>query len=197
MPGFVDEFMSKWGGQVSREVARSLGLNSGVVAQIIPQIVPLILSGLRKQKDERGGAPRVDHILNKYGSTSFLKDIAGLVAQKAQEPGPDPQLGGLLGQAGLQATQAIASQFKLDPQVAARLIPMVTPFVLAALSQKRDAQRVGSAGLAALLDREGDGSILDDAAGFLMKGLLGSPGAQGGAPAVGKILSGLFGKKKP
>ena len=196
MPSFVDEFMSKWGGELSAQIASTTGISSGVVAQIIPQIVPLILSGLRKQKDERGGPQRADHILNKYGSASFLQDIAGTVAEKAQDPSTDPQLGGLLGQAGLKATQAIAKQYKLDTAVAAKLIPMVTPFVLAALTQKRGAQRLGSSGLAALLDQEGDGSILDDAAGFIMKGLMGSSGAQGGAQAVGKILSGLFGRKK-
>ncbi|MDZ7293787.1 MAG: DUF937 domain-containing protein, partial [candidate division KSB1 bacterium] len=173
-----------------------LGISAPVIAQIIPQIIPLILSGLRKQKDERGGEARVDHILNKYGSASFLQDIAGLVAQKAQDKNPDPQLGGLLGQAGVQATQTIAKQFKLDTAVAAKLIPMVTPFVLAALTQKRDTQKAGASAIGALLDREGDGSILDDAAGFLLKSLTGSTGTQGTAQAVGGILSSLFGKKK-
>ncbi|MCR4440477.1 MAG: DUF937 domain-containing protein [candidate division KSB1 bacterium] len=188
--------MSKWGGEVSREIGNKLGISSNVVAQIIPQVVPLILSGLRKQKDERGGEARVDHILNEYGSASFLQNIAGLVAQKATDPSADPQLGGLLGPAGVQATQAIARQFKLDPGVATKLIPMVTPFVLAALRQKRATQKGGSSAVAALLDREGDGNILDDAAGFLMKGLMGGSGSRGGAQAVGNVLSSLFGKKK-
>lgn len=196
MPSFVQEFMSKWGGQVSTEIGNKLGISSNVVAQIIPQVVPLILSGLRKQKDERGGEARVDHILNKYGSASFLQDIASLVAQKATDPSADPQLGGLLGPAGVQATQAIAKQFKLDLGVANKLIPMVAPFVLAALTQKRVTQKGGSSVVTALLDREGDGSILDDAAGFLLKGLTGGSGSQSGAQVVGNILSSLFGKKK-
>ncbi|MBC7187731.1 MAG: DUF937 domain-containing protein, partial [Calditrichaeota bacterium] len=147
-------------------------------------------------KDERGGEARVDHILSKYGSASFLQDIPGLVAKKATDPNADPQLGGLLGPAGVQATQAIAKQFKLDPGVASKLIPMVTPFVLAALTQKRTTEKGGSSVVTALLDREGDGSILDDAAGFLLQGLTGSAGSQSGAQVVGNILSSLFGKKK-
>ncbi len=35
----------------------------------------MILGGLKKQKDNHGGEERVDHILNKYGSSSVLDDI--------------------------------------------------------------------------------------------------------------------------
>jgi hypothetical protein len=57
----------------------------------------MILSGLKKQKDEYGGPERVDHILNKYGDPSVRDNLAGLFSQKKQDDSVDPRLGGLLG----------------------------------------------------------------------------------------------------
>ncbi|MEZ4765259.1 MAG: hypothetical protein R3C26_19375 [Calditrichia bacterium] len=54
---------------------------------------------------------------------------------------------------------------------------------------------MGSSGIGALLDQNGDGSILDDVAGFLMKGLSGG-GSQGAGGLLGGLLGGLFGSKK-
>lgn len=193
MPGFIDEFMNSMGPEVSKQLAQNLGINKAVAAQIIPQVAPLIISGLKKQKDEHGGEARVDHILNKYGSADVLGNIAGLFSNKAKDANADPRLGGLLGDSGVQATDMISKQFGLSPQTAMKLIPMLAPVILGALSQKRDAGGAGSSGIAALLDQDGDGSILDDVAGFLMQGLSG--GGQKGS-LLGSVLGGLFGKRK-
>jgi hypothetical protein len=196
MPGFVEEFMGTLGPQVTKELSKNLGIQKSAASQIVPQLIPMILGGLKKQKDEQGGEARVDHILNKYGSSSVLEDIGGLFSKKVKDDTVDPRLGGLLGESGVQATDMIANQFKLDSSVASRLIPMLAPVVLGALTQKRDAQGAGSSGIASLLDQDGDGSILDDVAGFLMKGLLGGSGSQTGGNVLGSLLGGLFGKKK-
>ena len=74
-----------------------------------------------------------------------------------------------------------------------KIIPMLSPLVLGALSRKRDAEGQGSSGITALLDQDGDGNILDDVAGFLMKGLSGS---QSTGNIIGSLLGGIFGKKR-
>lgn len=195
MPGFVDEFMGSLGPQVAKGLASNLGINKNVASQIIPHVIPMILGGLKKQKDDFGGEERVDHILNKYGSADVLSNLGGLFKTKAKDTSVDPRLGGLLGESGVQATDMIANQFKLDSSVAAKIIPMLAPVVLGALTKKRDAGGVGSSGIASLLDQDGDGSILDDVAGFLMQGLLGGGGTQKGGGVLGSLLGGLFGKK--
>ncbi len=195
MAGFVDEFMQTLGPTVAKQMASNLGINQNVAQQIIPHVIPMILGGLRKQKDEHGGEARVDHILNKYGKADVLNDIGGLFAQKAQDENADPALGGLLGESGRQATNMIAEKFGLDGNTAMKLIPMLAPVVLGALMQKRDVQGAGSSGIAALLDQDGDGSILDDVAGFLMQGLMGS-GSQKGGNIIGSLLGGLLGGKR-
>ena len=191
MAGILDELMSSLGGDVTKQLSNTLGLDQGAASKIIPMVAPMILGGLKKQKDEHGGEERVNHILNKYGSSSVLDDIGGLFKSKASDPNADPKLGGLLGDAGVQATNLVSKQFNIDNGSASKIIPMLAPVVLGFLSKKRDADGLGSNGIASLLDQDGDGSILDDVAGFLTKGLGGSVG-----DILGGLAGGLFGGKK-
>jgi hypothetical protein len=193
MGNLLEDFMGSMGSQVTDQLSSSLGIDSKTAGAVIPQVLPMILGGLKKQKDERGGAERVDHILNKYGSESVLDDIGGLFSQKVQDPNPDPALGGLLGDAGLQASNLFGKQFNLDSGTAAKIIPMLAPVVLGFLTKKRDSG-TGLSGIASLLDQDGDGSVLDDVAGFLMSGLGDSSSKKGGL--LGGLLGGLFGGKK-
>jgi hypothetical protein len=193
MPGFTDEFMASLGPQVSKELSKNLGINQNIAQQILPAVIPMILGGLKKQKDEYGGEARVDHILNKYGSANALNNISGLFQSKAKDTSVDASLGGLLGNSGLQATDMIAKQFNLDKNTASKLIPMLAPIVLGALTKKRDTAGAGSKGIASLLDRDGDTSILNNVAGFLLKNAF--SGGQKGESALGSVLGSLFGKK--
>ncbi|MBN1998035.1 DUF937 domain-containing protein [candidate division KSB1 bacterium] len=196
MSSFIDDFMQQYGSEVTKGLTSNLGINKKTAAQLIPQVLPLVLGGLRRQKDDQGGAPRVDHILNKYGSASVLNNILGTMSEKAQDDRVDPRLGGLLGESGIEATKVLANNFKLDSSVLMKMIPMISPIILGALTRKRDTEGAGASGIAALLDQDGDGSVLDDVAGFLLQGLSGSGKRSSQANVLGGLLSGLFGKKR-
>jgi len=191
MSAFVQEFMKTMGPAIVPQFASTLKMSPSVVQQILPQVVPMILTGLKKQKDEFGGEARVDHILNKYGSAAALTNIAGLLTGKANQT-PDATLGGLLGNAGPQAASLLSKQFNLKGTQIAQMITMLAPVVLGFLSQKKE-KGAGISGVASLLDQDGDGSILDDVAGFLLKNAGGKSGSGG---AIGSLLGGLLGKRK-
>mgnify|MGYP001095698123 CR=1 FL=1 len=196
MADLVGDFMAQYGGDVSRQLGASLGLKSSDAAQLIPQVIPMIMGGLKRQMETRGGAARLDHILNKYGREDVLDDIGTALSAKARDTDPDPQLGGLLGPSGLQASQMIGQKFGLSTDKAMSLIPMLAPLILGFLSkQKNAAGGAGLGGLAALIDRDGDGNILDDIAGFLGPAL-GGGASSGGGGLLGGLLGGLFGKKR-
>jgi len=189
---FLDEFMQTFGGQASKDLAANLGLKKSAAAQIVPAVVPMILGGLKRQMETQGGADRVDHILNKYGSDSVLDDIAGSILNRSSQAA-DASLGGLLGNSGLQATDMIAQRFKLDPGIAAKIIPALAPLILGALTRKKNTSNDGIGGVASLLDRDGDGSILDDVAGMLFQG---SGASSSGGGILGKLLGGLLGGRR-
>lgn len=191
MPNFIEDFMSSMGPEVAKKLGSSLNVDQGTLQKIIPLVAPMILGGLKNQKDNFGGEQRVDHILNKYGSADVLQNLDQLFSNKMNDPKTDPKLGGLLGDAGTQAANLISKNFNLDSGTAMKLIPMLAPVILGFLSNKRDAQGAGSSGIAALLDQNGDGSILDDVAGFLLNQATG----QKSGNLLTNLLGGLFEKK--
>jgi hypothetical protein len=187
MAGFIDEFMKSYGPEVTRHMSTNFNVDQKTVKKLLPQLAPLILSGLKRQKDTRGGDERVDHILNKYGDASVLDNINDLISSKAQASSADPNLGGLLGDSGgLQAAQTLAKGLNIDASTIMKMIPALSPLLLGALSRKRDTSGAGISGIGALLDADGDGSIIDDVAGFLMKSGSIKAGNKG-------ILGSLFG----
>lgn len=195
MANLIDEFMDSLGGEVSKQISSNLGLDKNTVSNLIPQVAPLILGGLKRQMTDKGGAPRVDHILNKYGNASVLDNLSDLFSERAKDENPDPNLGGLLENAGNEAVSQLSNNFNLDTGTLAKFIPMLAPVILGFLTKKRDQDGLGSSGLSALLDQDGDGSILDDVGGFLLQGLSGS-GKQSREGLMGGLLGSLLGLKK-
>ncbi len=193
MANFIDEFMKTYGTEVTKNMSATYGLDQGTVQKLIPQLAPLILSGLKRQKDDRGGDARVDHILNKYGDSSVLNNIQDLISAKAHDPSADANLGGLLGTSGgIQAAQALGKSLNIDASKIMKMIPALAPIILGALTKKRDSSG-GIGGIGSLLDADGDGSIIDDVAGFILKGGAGQGTRNKGV--LGSILGGLFRKQ--
>lgn len=180
--------------EVSKQLSNNMGIRQEDAMQMIPAVAPLILGGLKRQMEQRGGADRVDHILNKYGSADVLGRIGDEIGIKAREENPDPRLGGLLGESGVKASDTISKQFNLDPSIAMKIIPALAPIILGALSNKRDKAGLGATGIASLIDQDGDGDVLDDVAGFLLKGLSSSGSSQ--SSGLLGVLGGLFSRKK-
>jgi len=193
MANFVDEFMKTYGSEVTKNMSATYGLDQGTVQKLIPQLAPLILGGLKRQKEDMGGDVRVDHILNKYGDQSVLNNIKDLISAKATDPAADANLGGLLGDAGgVQAAQVLGKSLNIDASKIMKMIPALAPLILGALSKKRDTSG-GIGGIGSLLDADGDGSIIDDVAGFILKS--GAGQTTKGKGVLGSILGGLFRKQ--
>jgi hypothetical protein len=189
MPNLLDDFISSLGPEVSRKMSTKTNIDESTIQNLLPVITPMILGGLKKQKDIRGGQERVDHILNKYGDPSVLNNIDDLFQKKLDDNNTDPNLGGLLGNAGTDATNLLSNNFKLDSNLAAKIIPMLAPIILGYLTKKRDTN-TGSSGLASMLDQDGDGSVLDDVVGLFLGGTSKS------SNPLSDLLGGLLGGKK-
>ena len=111
-----------------------------------------------------------------------------------QDQQADPRLGGLLGDSGMQATNMLSEQFNLSGGTAAKIIPMLAPIILGFLTKKRDRGGAGSTGIASILDRDGDGSILDDVAEMFLQGSSGR--SRGGGGLLGGLLGSLLGRRR-
>ena len=196
MADFLEEFMGSHGSEASKQLSSNLGINQSVASQIIPMVAPLIMAGLKRQMEQRG-EDHVNSILDKHGDASALDDIGGLFTSRAQEANPDPALGGLLGASGDQAADTISNIFNLDKGTVMKIIVMLAPIILGALTRRRDAGGAGSSGIASLINQQGDSSMLEDVAGSLLGSLAGSDSGSGSeADLISGLLGGLAGKRK-
>jgi hypothetical protein len=106
-------------------------------------------------------------------------------------------LGGLLGSnGGVQAAQTLAKNLNIDASTIMKMIPALSPVILGALSKKRDIGGAGLSGIGSMLDADGDGDgiIIDDVAGFLLKGS-GTTNQTRGKGVLGSVLGGLLRRK--
>ena len=195
MNNIMEEFLSSLGPEVSDQPSTNLGIDKNAVQQMLPEIAPMILGGLKRQKDNYGGQERVDHILNKYGNAEVLDNIGDFFSSQVERQDADPRLGGLLGDSGVQATNMLSKQFNLDGSTAMKIIPMLAPILLGFLTKTRDQDGAGSSGISAMLDRDGDGSILDDVAEMFLQGSMGGS-RRGGGGLLGGLLGSLLGGRR-
>ncbi|MBS1517641.1 MAG: DUF937 domain-containing protein [Bacteroidetes bacterium] len=180
------------GNQAPEKVGSALNIDPNIIKSVIPVIAPMILGGLKRQSEERGGQDRVDHILDKYGNPEVLENLDGHVMESVKQESFDSNLGGLLGNSGSQITDILKEKFNLDAGTAAKIIPIVAPLILGYLTKSKNNENVGSTGFASFLDQNGDGSIIDDVAGFFTNKQQSNEGSGGG---LMDILGGLLGKK--
>lgn len=190
--GFLDDLYQEHGPSVQQRVSTELGIPPDKAARVLPTVAPIILAGLKREMDKSGPA----------GVESRIQDM------NHNGIPDDEEVGGLLGGKGKEASVLMANQLGISGGAAAKLIPMLAPIIIGMLMKKGGAAGGAAAagkaggglgGMAAILDRNGDGSILDDLAGLVAKGGVGDllkGGAAGKSGCLGTILGMMMGGKK-
>lgn len=194
MSDFFSDLMNNIGGGAADKIGNTLGIDPNIITQAIPIIAPMILGGLKNQSENNGGQDRVNHILDKFGNPDVLNNVDGHINKVAQTDNFDTNLGGLIGNSGSQVTDVLTKNFNLDSGTAAKIIPMIAPLIMGYLTKSRNSNPEGSKGFASFLDQNGDGSIVDDVAGFFSNNQ--QTGNQGTGGGLMEILGGLLGGKK-
>jgi hypothetical protein len=170
---FIDELLREHGGDIQRQLTGQLGLTPQQAAKVVPKVGPLILGGLKRQMSAHGP----EHVENLASNFSAA------------------DLGSLLGGRDGEANEHLSRHLGISGGTAAKIIPMLAPIILGALLKKGRTPSTGGGGLgglAGILDRDGDGNILDDLAGIFMGGG-NSSGAAGGMSGKAGCLSALLG----
>ncbi|MEM7584277.1 MAG: DUF937 domain-containing protein [Acidobacteriota bacterium] len=170
MPDLVHQLTYDLGPTIATHLNNTLGIDPETSGRLLKQITPLILGGLNRQLQERG-VEHVDQLLTRHDDEQTLENLGERFRRIANAQGSELDSGDLLGDTGSTATQVLADHFALDADDARRIIPMLTPVVLAALAKKRDREALGAEGIAALIQEDGDARVLDDVQSFLRRRL--------------------------
>ena len=193
MSVFMDEFRRSVGSDVEGALGSELSLTPEQAAAAMDAVGPLVRGGLKRQVEQQGGEERLRHIMDKYSDASVVDDPRAYLGEAAQSGSGDPALGGLLGESGAEAAGMLDQRLGLSAGMGAKLIPMLAPLIRGLRAKKRSAASgAGSGGgddglsaLTKILDRDGDGKILDDVGGLLT--------GQGGQLVAGMAKAGCLG----
>ncbi len=187
MPSILDTLSARLDERALSQLSTRLGADEGNTSKAIAAAVPLLLGALAQNATAGEGAQRLHDALARDHDGSALDDPAG--AADARPGDGDAILGHILGDRRGIAEQGISRASGLDLSKVAPLLALLAPVVMGALGQARrkdgldagglsrvlgaerealGAQSPGVLGaLSRLLDRDKDGSVLDDVGGLL------------------------------
>ncbi|HET6797607.1 MAG TPA: DUF937 domain-containing protein [Gemmatimonadales bacterium] len=169
------------------QLTSRLGANEGNTSKAIAAAVPLLLGALAKNASDPQGAEQLHQALVRDHDGSVL-DAAKVADNQSSNDG-EAILGHILGDRRSVAEQGISQASGLDLSKVGPLLTMLAPLLMGALGRARAQQGLDPQGLARvlgqereelgarapgvlgavgrLLDRNHDGSALDDVSGML------------------------------
>jgi hypothetical protein len=197
--GFLDDLYRDHGRTVEDQLSNQYGLSREDAARVLPQVAPVILGGLKRRAEQQGQNPKVleDDLLRILRGGGANSPSSSPSAPQTIDPSV------IFGSKRGQAEQVIAGRMGLSPELTAKVLPMLIPVVLGALSKAGNSASPSHAstpsgnsggpggslgGLSTILDQNGDGSIMDDLARM-------SGGAKSGG-CLSALLGGLLGGGK-
>ncbi|MBV9242417.1 MAG: DUF937 domain-containing protein [Acidobacteria bacterium] len=181
------------GDQAINQISQSVGVDPGTANSVVQAALPHLINGLATNASTPDGASSLNNALDQHDG-SILNDLGGLASSifggGGQAASPATDAGGILSHilGGSQGavTQTVSQQTGVDTGQVAQIIVMLAPIIMSYLGQQKQAQGVGADGLgslitsalgggqpasggllsmaAGMLDRDHDGSAVDDIA---------------------------------
>jgi hypothetical protein len=170
------------------QLTTRLGANEGTTSKAIAAAVPLLLGALARNSSNPGGAEQLHQALVRDHDGRVLDQPTGIPDDQRLADG-QAILGHILGDRRSVAEQGISQASGLDVSKVGPLLTMLAPLVMGALGRARAQRNLDPQGLAQLLgqeredlgarapgilgalsrmlDRDKDGSPLDDISGML------------------------------
>lgn len=181
------------GSEAVDQISQQVGAEPSMVNSAIQAALPAILGGLANNASDPQQAQSLDQALEQDHDGGILDNLGGLsgmiFGQQATPRQADAGgiLGHILGSSQGRVAQDVSQQTGLPTGQVAQILMMLAPIVMGYLGQQKRQQGVGADGLGGLLggllgggassyqqqsggflDRDGDGSSLDDIASMAM-----------------------------
>ncbi len=177
----------KQGTQAVEQISQSLGANPTETNSAIQMALPMILGALAKNAQQPNGAEQLSNTLEKNHDGGILDNLGGFLGnnQQANADGLGI-LGHIFGNKQGAVAQQVSQNSGLDIGQVAQLMITLAPIVMGFLGKKKAEQNLDAGGLqnmlgeqqqqmqssgnptmdmiSGYLDRDGDGSSMDDLA---------------------------------
>lgn len=178
------------GGEALTQISQQVGADPSAVSSVVQMALPSILGGLANNAATPQGAESLNNALEQDHDGGLLDNIGSLSGMifggesAPREADAGGILGHVLGGSQGQVVQQASQQSGLQSGQVAQILMMLAPIVMAYLGRQKREQGVDAGGLGGLLggilgggapnpaaqtsggilDRDGDGSSLDDIA---------------------------------
>lgn len=183
------------GNDVVGQLTQNLGANQTNVNSAIQIALPMILSGLARNASNPQGAESLNNALEQDHSGGLLDNLTSFLGGGLQQPQQaDRQtngigiLGHIFGGSQTQVAQQVSEKSGLDLGQVAQLMIMLAPIVMNYLGKQKQEQNLDAGGVASwlggqqqqieqssqgsflsgILDRDHDGSVMDDLGSLAM-----------------------------
>lgn len=184
----TDVLQQALSGGAINQISQAIGADEQTTGTAIQAALPMLLSGLASNSQSEQGASSLLGALDRDHDGSALDDIAGLVGNLAQgQSGGESILGHIFGGQTSSIAQGVSQASGLDASKVAPLLSMLAPIVMGAIGRTQRESGIGAGDLAGLLggaaqqfgggdlmgmvsnllDRDHDGSPVDDVLGML------------------------------
>jgi hypothetical protein len=179
----LDAVMNARDGAAIDQLAQQFGLKPEQASAAVAAIMPALAQGLQRNMSSPTGQSALVSALSEGRHETYL-DNPDTLARPATTADGNRILGHVLG--SKETSRAVAARAGektgIDPEVLKQILPLVAALAMGGLSRQSKAgagtdPKTAGAGLASmigpLLDRDGDGSMIDDVAG-MVSGFVGS-----------------------
>ena len=192
---FTKQLLESLGGQVGDKLAGRNVVSRDQAVSALSSLTPVILGSLKRKQDELGESGLEELLANAGISESHADNIDDVLEKGLA--GHTSQTEAVLDEeTQVQTAHALSQKLNIGTTAAKKLIPMLAPIIIGMLIKKGGSAtpaKGGLGGIGAILDRDGDGSILDDIAGMVLGGGKSSDQKRGG---IIQWLLGLLFKRK-
>ncbi|GGH41707.1 hypothetical protein IA57_11570 [Mangrovimonas yunxiaonensis] len=213
MSGILDLLNSKAGKAIINGVSQQTNQPEGKTQDVLTMALPVLMQAMKRNAQTPQGAEGLMNALgNNKHDGSILDNLDGLFSGGVDAGvlnDGSKILGHVLGNKEQNVTNALGAKSGLDAGAVSEILKVAAPILLGFLGKQTRQQNVNSSSglesllggllqgnspkqeqsfLEAILDADGDGSVIDDVAGMV----LGGNKKKGG---LGGLLGGFLGKK--
>lgn len=188
MASLLDGLMQQLGGDTLRQIGTAIGADDATTHKAVGAALPALVGALAGNAQSPDGAASLASALDRDHDGSVLNDLPALLSGGGSGGGI---LGHILGAKQGAVAGGIGAASGLDTAQSGQLLAMLAPIVMGALGSAKRSGGLDAGGLAAMLgqersalgaqgggalgglmqliDRDGDGSVVDDLGGMLGK----------------------------
>lgn len=170
----LDAIVNAQGGAAVRQLGSQFGLDEAQAASAVSALVPALAAGVQRNIQNDGGLGSLMAALSSGNHAQFIDEPATLGQPSAVATG-NGILGHVLGSRDVsrEVASRAAAQTGISPDVLKQMLPLVATLMMGAFSRQSSGASPMGAGLAGggggiaamlapLLDKNRDGSIMDD-----------------------------------